>query len=66
MVSETATTEKPEYRKQKQDKGVYATKTFMIIVEEGWREWILCTDMYEWAADGLLNILRQSDARWPR
>ena len=69
MVSEQgesnkmASTEKPEYRKQHQD----GTMSFwIIVVDEGWRTWILCTDMYEWAADGLLKILRESNATWPR
>jgi hypothetical protein len=63
--NKTATPERPEYRKQKQDDGK-ATALYMIIVDEGWREWILCTDMYEWAADGLLEVLRASGRTWPR
>ena len=64
MSEETATPEIPEYRKRIQD-GT-GTSLFMIIVDEGWREWILCTGMYEWATDGLLEVLRSSGKRWPR
>lgn len=60
-----ASPEEPQYSKQKQDDDG-ATAMFMIIVDEGWRSWILCTDMYEWAADGLLGVLRGSGKRWPR
>lgn len=61
--SKTASPEAPEYRKQRQQSP--GTQMYMIIVDEGWRTWILCTDMYEWAADGLLEVLRASGHRWP-
>lgn len=64
-----ASPEKPQYRKQRQDDDKasrMATQMFMIVVDEGWRTWILCTDMYEWAADGLLAVLERSGATWPR
>jgi hypothetical protein len=63
--AKTASPEEPQYRKQREDT-THATKMWMIVVDEGWRSWILCTDMYEWAADGLLEILRASKATWPR
>lgn len=67
-----ATPEHPQYVKQKQPagystaQGASATSFYMITVDEGWRTWILCTDMYEWAADNLLVILRESGTTWPR
>lgn len=64
-ASKTATQEAPHYRKVLQI-GKSATNLYMIIVDEGWRTWILCTDMYEWSADGLLRILRASKATWPQ
>ncbi len=60
-----ATSEKPQYRKQRVENG-YATKLFMVVVDEGWRTWTLCTDMYEWAADRLIEFLEKSGATWPR
>jgi len=61
-VSEQGTPEKPIYTKQKQEGG--ATAFFMILVDEGWRSWILCNNMYEWAADGLIEILEASGKVW--
>lgn len=64
-----ASPEKPQYRKQRQDddkSSRMATNLFMIVVDEGWRSWILCTGMYEWAADGLLEVLRSSGKVWER
>ncbi len=63
-MSPQGSPERPLYNKQAQDGK--ATQLYMIVVDEGWRSWILCTDMYEWAADGLLEILRASGHRWPR
>lgn len=55
----------PVYTKFKQDEPA-ATQFWGINVDEGWRSWILCTDMYEWAADDLLRRLRAAPAeRWP-
>ena len=51
-----ASIERPIYEKvEQQDNKV--TRLFMITVDEGWRQSILCTDMYEWAADWLLGVL---------
>jgi hypothetical protein len=47
----------PVYRKVEEGKGG-ATKTYMIVCDEGWRESIVCTGMYEWAADWLLSIIQ--------
>jgi hypothetical protein len=59
----------PTYRKQRQserpDRAVdQGTALYMITVHEGWRSWILCCDMYEWAADELLDVLRASGKVW--
>lgn len=51
------TEESPIYRKVKEGKG-NATKTFMIVCHEGWRESIVCTGMYEWAADWLVTQIQ--------
>lgn len=44
------------YRKFKQDDGA-ATPHFGIVCDEGWRESIVCTGMYEFVADWLLAIV---------
>lgn len=62
-MPDEASPENPQYTKQAQEDG-NATNMFMIVVNEGWRTWILCTDMYEWAADGLLGVLRASGKTW--
>lgn len=63
-MSSGPTSDAPHYDKQKQDEPA-ATAFWSITVDEGWRLWILCTDMYEWAADDLLRRLRTTDERWP-
>lgn len=35
-----------------------ATPLYMIVVEEGWRQTILCSGMYEWAAEWLAKTLQ--------
>lgn len=35
-----------------------ATKRYMIVCDEGWRESIVCEGMYRWAADWLVEILQ--------
>lgn len=55
--------EKPVYKKFKQDTNT-ATAMFGISVDEGWRSWILCTDMYEKVADQLVKILEASNKKW--
>lgn len=52
-----ATKGNPTYRKVQQETG-RATTTFMIVCDEGWRESIVCSDMYEWAADWLLSKIQ--------
>lgn len=47
----------PEYRKVEEGKGG-ATNTYMIVCDEGWRESIVCTGMYGWAADWLLRRIQ--------
>jgi hypothetical protein len=41
-----------------------ATTVWGIQVNEGWRSWILCSGMYEWAADDLLARLRETNREW--
>jgi hypothetical protein len=67
----TATPERLQYKKMRQserpDRAVdQGTSLYMITVDEGWRTWILCTDMYEWAADQLIRILEEVGVTWPR
>ncbi len=57
------TAENPVYTKFKQDDGS-ATVMYGITVHEGWRQWILCTDMYEHVADQLLERLRANNKPW--
>lgn len=70
--SKAATPEKPQYSKFRHDpclhvKAAESAGTFWgIQVDEGWRSWILCSNMYEWAADGLLEVLEKSEKVWPR
>jgi len=72
------TPDAPVYTKRKQDERLglrvvdavmperpTGTQFWSIDVDEGWRTWILCTDMYEWAADELLARLRENNRRWP-
>ncbi len=40
------------------------TRTFTIHVHEGWRSWILCNDMYEWAAVQLMQRLHAAPGPW--
>ncbi len=51
-----ASVEHPIYSKVLQENSK-ATKLFMITVDEGWKESIMCTDMYEWAANWLLEVI---------
>lgn len=62
-MSPDASPDAPRYAKALQAESK-ATAMFMITVDEGWRSWILCTDMYEWAADQLLEVLAASGTRW--
>lgn len=57
------TPREPSYSKFKQDDGG-ATQFYGISVDEGWRSWILCADMYEWAADQM--IARLNERKQPR
>ena len=64
MPDQTPTPQRPLYTKRPE---VQSTNFFAIEVKEGWRSWILCTGMYEWAADGLVEMLqgRPAPARTP-
>ena len=60
------TPDAPVYSKVSQEDDEGATQFWCIQVNEGWRSWILCTDMYEWAADDLLRRLRALPPEpWP-
>jgi hypothetical protein len=48
--------EVPKYRKVL-DLESGATPMYFIVCDEGWRESIVCTGMYEWCADWLLDVL---------
>lgn len=49
---------RPEYRKFPLDKPhPEGTQLYGISCNEGWRESIVCTGMYEWSADWMLEIL---------
>jgi hypothetical protein len=61
--SDLPTQANPTYSKFKQDDGA-ATALYAISVDEGWRSWILCTDMREGVADQLLVRLRATGGGW--
>jgi hypothetical protein len=47
--------ERPNYSKVPEGNGI--TTIYMIVCDEGWRQSIVCTGMYGWAADWLLKVL---------
>ena len=49
-----ASEETPKYRKVRENRGT-ATPLFMVICDEGWRETIVCSGMYERVADWLIT-----------
>lgn len=53
-----ATPESPVYTKQDSTPEGQATKQFTVWVDEGWKSWPLCDGMYEWAADGLIDMIQ--------
>jgi hypothetical protein len=55
VAAKTGSPEKPEYRKVEE---YGTTPTFMIVCDEGWRESIVCTRMYGWAADWLIGQIQ--------
>ncbi len=57
MTTIEATEDHPVYKRVHQNDGG-ATPLFMVVVDEGWRESILCQDMYEWAAIWLVAKLQ--------
>jgi hypothetical protein len=56
-VGDKGLVEAPFYQKVRQDDAT-VTPHYMVTVDEGWRESILCCDMYEWAADWLVGELQ--------
>lgn len=51
------TPERPVYSTFRQDEPS-ATAFYGVVVDEGWRSSIVCTGMYEWAADWLVGQLQ--------
>lgn len=50
--------DEPLYRKVEQTRGDGRGSSFyMVTVDEGWRQSIVCCDMYEWAADWLIDAI---------
>lgn len=60
---EPGTPDKPLYRKQRHERGE-ASNLFFVVVDEGWRTWILCTAMYEDKADRLIELLEANGVKW--
>lgn len=56
MSAGAASPEAPVYRKISHLDGAYG-RQYMIICDEGWRTSVVCSQMYEWAADWMLGIL---------
>ncbi len=57
-MSDEGAVERPIYSKFKHTDESHATALFGISCDEGWRESIVCTGMYEWAADWLLGQIQ--------
>jgi hypothetical protein len=58
------TRERPHYSKFPDPTAHRSSRLFCINVNEGWRSWILCTGMYEWAADQLMERLDNPFSPW--
>lgn len=56
MTDVLPTPDRPVYTMLPQDE-TKGTIRYSIIVDEGWRSYILCSDMYRWAAAWLLETL---------
>lgn len=63
-MSQKGSSNRPIYTKFKQEHNP-ATALYAINVDEGWRSWILCCDMYEWVADELISRLSAYPKEWP-
>ena len=61
----TPSEERPIYSKVEEDTHK-ATKTFMVVCDEGWRESIVCSGMYEWVADWLIEQIQGKPYANPR
>jgi hypothetical protein len=57
-MMEEATPESPVYFKAKDDETRTGTDLFRIWCDEGWRSSTVCTGMYGWAADWLLEQIQ--------
>lgn len=59
MTLPPGTPERPLYAKARQrPEGDRVTGYFMVTVDEGWRQSIVCDGMYEWVADWLVEVLQ--------
>jgi hypothetical protein len=54
---------RPVYKKLRENENT-GTSMFMVLVDEGWRTWILCTGMYEHIADDLIQRLTAYPKEW--
>lgn len=54
---------RPVYRKMKENENP-TSNMCMIVVDEGWRTWILCTGVYEQVADQLIQRLAAYPQEW--
>ncbi len=60
-MSQEGSRTRPVYRKMEEET---TSKKFMVIVDEGWRTWILCSGMYAPVADQLIERLRAYPQKW--
>lgn len=58
-MSEKATDNAPIYRIVEQDNDC-ETQRYMITCDEGWRQSIVCENMYLWAAEWLIGVIGRS------
>lgn len=54
MYANQSTEEEPRYS-YRQETG---TPAFMVICDEGWRQTVVCSGMYKWAAEWLVGQLQ--------
>lgn len=59
-TDEQGTPERPVYSYQQQMglETVFKTASFMVICDEGWRQTVVCSGMYEWAAQWLVEQIQ--------
>lgn len=57
-MSDKGTVDSPFYFKFEHTPPNHATPIFGVCCDEGWRESIVCSHMFEWAADWLVEQLQ--------